>query len=170
MWQRLIDESKSENSKSVYSYNVDHVNGVIIGEGPDVMWGEKHPYGWDKLGQVISFLYKKLEDEGFIGRAEERKRESEVTNLREKYGSIIAETYILDEDRTAYKSILAEALQKFPGVEPFLEMGDTDIAEVFVGTEKNFKKWVSKLKLGDLERIVGNYRPKSTGGKTEEQQ
>jgi hypothetical protein len=156
MWQRLIDKSKSENSKSVYSYGVHHVNGVIIGEGPDVRWGEKHPYGWDELGQVISFLYRRLEDEGFIGRAEERKRESFVDNLREKYGSIRADTYILDEDRTAYKSILADALQKFPGAEPFLAMGDTDRAEIFVGTEKDLKKWGSKLKPGDLETLIRN--------------
>jgi len=152
---RKEGESKSENSKTVYSYNVDHVDGVIIGEGSAFEWGTKHPYGWDKLGQVISFLYRRLEDEGFSG-DEERKRKSYIRNMREKYGQIVAEVSILKKDRKAYKSILTEALQKFPGVEPFLKLGHADETEVYVGTEKDFKKWNSKLKHGDLETIIRN--------------
>ncbi|MBN2459912.1 hypothetical protein JXB28_06530 [Candidatus Woesearchaeota archaeon] len=158
MWQRQIDKSKSIDSKPIYSCTVHHVNGVIVGEGPDVMWGQKHPYGWDKLDQVTSFLYDRLSAEGFT--FDEHKRKSLLISMKEKYGSIRLSLNLYDEDITAYKSILTEALEKFPGVAPFFEPSYVDEAEVFVGTEKDFKKWASKLKPGDLERIVDNYRPK----------
>jgi hypothetical protein len=157
MWQRLIDKSNRENSKSIYSFTADHVDGVIIGEGPPVEWGRPHPYGWDKLNQVIDFLYERLDAEGFTGR--ERKRKSLITDLKEKYGSIRLSLDLYDEDRDAYKSILAEALQKFPGVAPFFQVDSADESEVFVGTEKDFKRWRSHLKPGELERIVKNYHP-----------
>ena len=153
MWQKQLYEGlEIMKIKPLYSYNVDHVNGVIIGEGPAVIWGEKHPYGWDNLGQVISFLYERLEADGFTGREHERK--SLMTDLKEKYGGIRLYIHLYDEDRSAYKSILSEALNKFPGSAPFFQVDEADETEVYVGTEKDFKNWESQLKSGDLERIV----------------
>jgi len=152
MWQRLLDASAKENSKSIYSFAVSHVNGIIIGNGPSVNWGTPHPYGWDKLNEVIDYLYNRLDKEGFTGRDHSRK--SCLSDIKEKYGGIRLYMALYDKDVTAYKSILYDALQKFPGSAPYFQVDGADETEVFVGIEKEFGEWKSKLKTGDLEKIL----------------
>lgn len=103
-------------SDSKHRVMVYHVNGIIVGRGHDVSWGEEHPFGWKKISYVCEFLTDCFKKEGWF---EEGSRTS-VTTVKEKWGGIRVYAFIHPDDAEKVVAIYAEAIKKFPGAQDYL--------------------------------------------------
>lgn len=118
-----------------------HVNHIIVGRGTDVEWGAVHPFGWEKLEEVISWLEDKLH------------HRTDITTIKEKWGGIRIYGGMTEHDKE-YLAILKECINKFPGVEDYFSGMCNGIPScvVFKGTTAACESFVKqKTKKTDAE-------------------
>ena len=120
---------------------VNRIRGRILGRGNTHLWGDPHPFGWERIHKAVSFLLEALDEAGLTG----REKSSSVFDVKEKFGKVRIYTYLGDADRKVFFDIVGRALEMFPGLEMWL---DSDICEdaevVFEGSLEECRQWCNK--------------------------
>lgn len=129
VWTKRIDDKINE-------YTEDYIDDVVLERGGMVMWGDKHPFGWDKLKEAEDYLYKQF-DKAKIMKG--------VSCIKEKFGQLRIYSGFTQQQIPIYKKILHKAFKKFPGLNDYLSPDCHDEKVIFRGTEKEFIEWEAKM-------------------------
>ena len=137
-----LGQREGRHGNTLHEVSVYHVNGVVVGRGKDYRWGEDHPFGWKKLGDVLSWLDAEFQARRwFCGCQSEEERTSGamtiIVQTKEKYGGLRIYGYIKEKDQQEYLSILSDAIKRFPGVQDYLSGMCDGIPSVAVCLAKN---------------------------------
>lgn len=122
--------------------SIERIGDYVVGRGDSVSWGSVHPFGWDKLDNVQSFLIDRFKEAGFTGF--KAISESRILGIKEKWGYVRVSASIAPKDLPVYRGILLEALTKWPGLNRYLEPDEAEESVIFEGTEKEAEAFFNK--------------------------
>lgn len=99
MKNRLLTESAKERLSEIGTETYKAPEGLIWLQSGFCRWGDKHPFGWEKLGKVIDRLREDLREKGL----------EQNSFIKEKWGVIqVSPMFKREED----EAVLKESLEK----------------------------------------------------------
>jgi hypothetical protein len=130
VWIGRINDTENE-------YTEWYIGGYPLERGGFVMWGDKHPFGWENFDKVEKYLYKQFE---------RAKISQNISCIKEKFGQLRIYCGLTEKQILIYRKILLKAIIKFPGLNDWLSPDCSEEKVIFRGTEKEYKKYKIKMK------------------------
>lgn len=137
----MILQSREPNGRA--KLKIELIGGQVLGRADSVNWGRVHPFGWDKLDEALCF---------FIDRFKEAGLTQYIIGIKEKWGYLRVSTALPEPKIPEYRAILKEALDKWPGLNRYLEPDDAEEIVIFEGTEEEADAFFQKtLPMSDAD-------------------